>query len=134
MFADSRKIAKVTLSDSLTSITGSLFSHCYNLEFVNIPTSLINIEGQAFRDCYSMKCPMTLPATLVSIGGAAFQGTSNIPYIKILAQTPPSLSYSVFWNCDYPIYVPDASVDAYKTAQGWSEYTSRIKPMSEFAE
>ena len=30
------------------------------------------------------------------------------------------------------IYVPDESVDAYKTAVGWDKYTSKIYPISEY--
>ena len=47
--------------------------------------------------------------------------------------TPPTLGgTSIFDNMNNnPIYVPDNSVTAYQTAQYWSEYASRIKPISE---
>lgn len=32
------------------------------------------------------------------------------------------------------IYVPDASVEAYKKATNWSQYADRIYPMSELPE
>jgi hypothetical protein len=32
------------------------------------------------------------------------------------------------------IYVPDSSVDAYKAAENWSTYASRIYPLSEYVE
>jgi hypothetical protein len=32
---------------------------------------------------------------------------------------------------NYKIYVPDASVNAYKEAEGWSTMANRIHPLSE---
>jgi hypothetical protein len=58
-------------------------------------------------------------------------------YIKLYPTTPPSIIASTGYkildgtnNC--PVYVPDASVNAYKTA--WSDVASRIYPLSEFVE
>lgn len=31
-----------------------------------------------------------------------------------------------------PIYVPEESVQAYKTATNWTRYASRIKPMKKY--
>ena len=48
--------------------------------------------------------------------------------------TPPSLASNTF-NSLSPvsrIYVPDASVDAYKTATNWITYASYIYPISDY--
>ena len=53
-------------------------------------------------------------------------------YIKCLAVTPPTCGSNAFsqsGSCN--IYVPDDSVNAYKTANNWSTYESYIKPISE---
>jgi hypothetical protein len=46
--------------------------------------------------------------------------------------TPPTLEYEVFENnaSGRKIYVPAASVDAYKAAEGWSEYADDIEPIA----
>ena len=47
--------------------------------------------------------------------------------------TPPTLNSNAYngTHSDLKIYVPDASVEAYKTATNWSQYSSRIKGISE---
>lgn len=59
---------------------------------------------------------------------AFFNGA--IDSITINATIPPTLSTRVFGDDihgdDYPIYVPAASVNTYKAAEGWSEYADRI--------
>lgn len=77
---------------------------------------------------------IVLPATLTSMGSGyrPFHGYYNLEYIIIKAITPPTLSNNsgdMGNNC--PIYVPDASVEAYKTATNWNQYADRIKPLSE---
>jgi hypothetical protein len=55
--------------------------------------------------------------------------------LKVKSTTPPvimpvSESYELFPNVDNPpavIYVPSASVTAYKEATGWSIYAAKIE-------
>ena len=57
----------------------------------------------------------------------------------VRATTPPSLGGSLInksWvraTID-KLYVPDTSVNAYKTATNWSQYANIIKPLSEYVE
>lgn len=76
-----------------------------------------------------------LPNTLTSIGDYAFYGDTGLECIVSDATTPPSLSSSALQLCgeNFLIYVPDASVEAYKVATNWSGYASRIKGLSEKA-
>lgn len=54
-----------------------------------------------------------------------FHYCSNLTKIYCKATTPPTLGSNAF---DYTIiYVPQASVEAYKSADGWSEYANRIE-------
>lgn len=44
----------------------------------------------------------------------------------------PTYANTVFSNTLLSvIYVPDTAVDAYKSADGWSDYADLIKPLSE---
>ena len=67
---------------------------------------------------------------VTSIGYSAFQGCNGLTSITSLATTPPTLGSNVFNGSTCPIYVPSESVNAYKTASGWSTYASRIQPIS----
>ena len=74
---------------------------------------------------------LVIPSNISSIGNSAFNGCSGLTSITVNSTTPPTLGTSVFEdtnNC--PIYVPDDSVSEFKTADKWSEYASRIKPIS----
>ena len=44
------------------------------------------------------------------------------------SSTPPSLGAYAFYNVspNFDIIVPQGSLNAYKTASGWSEYASKI--------
>ena len=63
-----------------------------------------------------------------------FGSAPNLQAIYCYPTTPPSIfintggSYQTFDNTnDCPIYVPAQSVNAYKSAPGWSKYSSRIQ-------
>lgn len=47
--------------------------------------------------------------------------------------TPPTLASSSH-TYNHLFYVPDESVEAYKTAENWSALASRIQPISEYSE
>lgn len=70
-----------------------------------------------------------LPDSTTSINTYAFQGCSALETFIVKALTPPTLSNTNALqntnNC--PIYVPDASVEAYKTATNWVTYAPRIQ-------
>ena len=62
-----------------------------------------------------------------------FQDCINLQKVTCLATIPPTLggkgNFDNTNNC--PIYVPSASLNAYKTATNWSVYASRIYPIEE---
>lgn len=75
---------------------------------------------------------MVLPSTLTYIGNRVCQ-YSKFKDLVINAVTPPTYEYThSFISITGNIYVPDESVDAYKTANGWKTKINRIKPMSSF--
>lgn len=84
------------------------FSECTSLQKITIPSHITNMKNQIFR---------------------------SIPQLRIimLPTVPPAFnSDNALWTTPMAIYVPDESVDAYKTAVGWDQYTSKIYPISEY--
>ena len=74
---------------------------------------------------------ITLPATITSIGDYAFYiNNYNIEY-TILAPIPPTLGTGSIMRTPKSIKVPAGSVDAYKTATGWTAYANVISAISE---
>lgn len=75
-----------------------------------------------------------IPSSAVSLAQNTLR-TNHLEEIVVEATTPPTLAST---SLPLPsnthltsIYVPDASVEAYKAASGWSTYASKIKPISE---
>lgn len=92
-----------------------------------IPDTITIIKSYSFYGCSSLTS-IVIPDSVMSIGVRTFAYCSGLTSITLTALTPPQLGSGVFNstnNC--PIYVPAESVDAYKSATGWSEYASRIQ-------
>ena len=112
---------------SLTSIGSGAFSGCYGLTELDLSqcTSLRSIENGAFSGCSSLTS-ITIPERVTSIGSQAFDGCSGLTDIRIEATTPPTLGSSAIPSNVTTIEVPSASVNAYKSALGWSSHASKI--------
>ena len=85
----------------------------------------------AFRECVNLTSVRIL-GEVGSIGRTCFYG-SPLQHIVIYSVNPPLIGDLVFKSTT-TIYVPDESVEAYKTAENWINYASRIKPLSEYQE
>ena len=69
-----------------------------------------------------------------SISSEAISKCTSLEYIYCKATTPPAISSDTFKgnNSTWVWYVPDESVEIYKSATNYGNL--RIKPISEFAE
>lgn len=137
LFDGCTSLVSVTLS---TNLSGKLPSHtfrnCKQLEKIVIPEAITIIEGEAFQNCSALT-EITIPENIVQIGDHILSNCTSLQKVLVLPKTVPqcSLSYYSEWRAFYkttcPIYVPAESVDAYKTAQYWSEYADRIQAIPE---
>lgn len=124
----------VTLPSGLTGMGIYAFYRCENLESINIPTSLTYINMGAFAGCKSLTS-ITLHSGIEAIGDGAFMDCTGLTGVTILATTPPQLDGNNAFSFNsgiptYPIYVPSESVNAYKQANGWSDYADRIQAIA----
>ena len=121
--------ATVTYNADVYEVMGLLdyaFVGCSDITSVTIEEGVMSVNTHAFGECSSLTT-VTLPSTIMDLGGQAF-GFSGLTTITINATTPPSYGSGLF---DYSenlahIYVPAASVAAYKAAEGWSAHASII--------
>ena len=121
-------LTSYTIPDNVTSIGNYAFDACSSLTSVIIPDSVISIGYCAFYKCSSLTS-VTIPDSVTSIGNYAFFSCSSLTSVSCKPATPPTLgNTSVFDDnaTGRKFYVPAASVDAYKTAENWSEYADAI--------
>lgn len=132
-YIDKTTMVSADIGDCVNEIGDSAFYQCSGLTSVHIGTDVTNIGRSALRNCSSLTS-ITIPSGVISIGDYAFYQCSSLTSITVLATTPPTIGgYFTFTATnECPIYVPDASVDAYKSASIWSNYYAyKIKPLSE---
>ena len=126
-FSYCRGLTSINIPDSVTSIGQAAFFNCDSLTSVTIPDSATSIGVSAFYGCSSLKS-ITIPDSVTSIGVSAFYYCDSLTSVYCKATTPPTGDSSMFGEnaSDRKIYVPTASVDAYKNAEYWSDYKNDI--------
>jgi hypothetical protein len=129
-------ITSISFPVSLETIGNEAFDGCTYLESVSIPADakLKTLNISAFRGCTRLTA-IDLPASLTGIDGYAFFGTTLLESVVCSASTPPTLGAYVFDRTygnyeGLKIYIPDASVDAYKAADGWKDLSDKIYGLS----
>jgi hypothetical protein len=126
-------VISVEIPEGVTYVP--IFYMCTDLLRVNsntdgecvIPNGVTSIDFNNFNTCTSLTT-IIIPDSVTEISNEAFYGCTSLTNVTCLAETPPTLGTQVFDktnNC--PIYVPSASVNAYKAATNWSAYASRIQ-------
>lgn len=96
-----------------------------------IPEGVTSIGTSVFSDCKTLK-RIIIHSHITEIGDYAFYNCVSLSEIYCKSTTPPAIGEGTF-SClfyhphiDRKIYVPTASVNKYKRASGWMNYTSLI--------
>lgn len=122
-------LISMTLPDGVKSIGSSAFYGCTGLTSITMPYGMTSIGSSAFSGCTALE-HMVIPAGVKSIGSYAFNNCSALTSIVIRPTTPPTGASGMFDGSTCPITVPNGCGEAYRTAEYWSDYASRIMEAS----
>lgn len=130
-FSECRSLKSVVIPNNVTAIDNLTFHECTSLTSITIPNGVTSIGQSAFFNCNKLTS-ITIPNGVTFLGVAAFSRCSKLNGITILATVPPEMENMTVLdytnNC--PIYVPSESLEVYKTARNWHEYSDRIQPIA----
>lgn len=96
-----------------------------NLTEYEIPHQAIYLQNYALSGCRKLK-KLIIHENLKSVGYDAFSPLTQLETIICHATTPPECSPHEKSNSLKQIFVPKASVDTYKNAEGWKNFADKI--------
>ena len=122
-------LENVVVPESITELKDYVFCGAKCIKSVTIHNKVTSIGSYAFYSGSALTS-VTIPNSVTSIGEKAFYNCSKLKEVYCKPTTPPTGgSYMFDSNASgRRIYVPAASVDAYKAASYWSDYASDIEP------
>ena len=127
-------LASIVIPEGVTSIGNAAFEGCSSLTSIVIPEGVQSIGKYTFSECTSL-ASIVIPKSVTSISNVSLESCSSLTSFTCLATNPPLYDnlFDIplgFYNSSI-IYVPAASVDAYKAADGWRDYADQIQAIPE---
>lgn len=136
VFQNCYSLAKVIPTNGITLINNSAFANNFSLKDIILPDGLTTFNNSSFSNNRTIR-KFIIPANVTTLGTLVFSGNVAVKYYIFLPTTPPTMAdINVFTQINplCKIYVPDESVEAYKTVTNWDTYADHIYPLSEFKE
>lgn len=96
------RLKKLTIGENVTTIGEEAFEKCDNLEYIYIGSNVTTLGEDAFFMCEAIK------------------------ELHSMTKEPLEIDTYMFWDVDKEqctLYVPAGSIDLYKAAEGWKEFT-----------
>ncbi len=117
-------LKEYTIPESVTSIDEYAFLDCTELEKITIPDGVTEIIEFTFEGCTGLKS-VTISKNVTMIGECAFYDCP-LTDVYCRASTPPTCGKTAFGKVTNTInlYVPTESVDSYRAADGWKNFTT----------
>ena len=124
-------LKSLTIGNLVESIGYAAFAGCEGLTSLTIPNSVTSIGDHAFYRCAGLTS-LTIGSNVKTIEVAAFALCSGLSMMMVKASEPPTLTdTTVFYGVtpSIQIYVPYGSIDKYKEAPVWNNFT-KYQPMA----
>ena len=125
-FAGDLKLLEIALPQDIETIGKNAFA-ATGLRSFALPEGVTVTSQYMCYNCQKLTS-LTLPTTITNIGYRSFDECNALVEIHCKATTPPTLEQYAFEATvnGRKIYVPQGSVEAYKTAEGWSDFADQI--------
>ena len=120
VFSGSCEMISISIPDSVVKIGDNAFGDCAILMSASIGNSVTTIGEKAFYGCYSL-LKLTLGKSVTSIGDYAFY-INRLAEIYCLNETPCTVGNNVFRNYNATLYVPEGSIDSYRSDTEWGKF------------
>ena len=127
VFSGCESLTSVQFLNSFDWMMDSLFYNCSALENIEIPNGVTSIMNDVFNGCTSLS-EIILPRSVSSIGNGTFNNCTKLSKVTSLNLIPPMLNGDVFDNYNAELYVPGLSLNDYKQANGWNNF-SWVRPI-----
>lgn len=126
-FADCGFDGTLFLSPNMSYIDGG-FEECYGFSSIVIPEGVRGMVYGAF-EALNKPTKLTLPSTLTDIDAYVFSHMGQLEQMSVKCPYPPYIHETTFLNTnrDIPIYVQIGTIEAYRNAPYWSEFTNFIE-------
>ena len=118
----------LTLSPMLWYLQEGAFELCANFSAVIIP------EGVGYLDNYAMDflvkpTELEIPSTMECMLDYAFCNLNRLSEMTVKAVAPPYIEENTFLkvNRNIPVYIPQGTIDDYRNAEYWCEFTNFIE-------
>lgn len=111
-----------SIPNTVTHIDDFAFQQCWGLETIEIPNSITEIGKLTFNQCNNLR-EIKLPSSIQSIGYGALAQCGNLTDIYSYSNMPPIADeYAFVQSKKATVHVPEASLDAYRNAEGWNYF------------
>lgn len=138
-------LKRVTMPSKLEFFGIWVYSDCYSIEEAPLPEGCVDMEGNyygcsllkqavvpstvtklgygSFAGCTGLDS-VILPASLQAVGQYVFYGCETLSEIRSFAEVPPTCAGSAFYSAPATakLFVPEGSVNTYKTDASWSYF------------
>lgn len=128
---------ELVIPEGVITIMKDAFNKCVGFTGnLVIPGSITSIGENAFCECVGFTGDLVLPDDITSIGINAFWGCSGFTDIYCKSTTPPQLEGIWVFNNTHLVvlHVPVGCAEAYRTAEGWSDFSFKEIVETDFSE
>lgn len=129
-FANS-SLEKLIITGKAKNINTGAFRDASSLKSA-ILTSVSTIDDEAFSMCSNLQ-RIVVSNNLGQVGNNAFFMCNSLTDVTFVSEFPIFTFENILQQVPtiQNIYVPQDAVQTYKTAPGWSDYASKIKPIAQ---